>query len=287
MTATISPIFSDFTGEVSGLDLASILKPDDVGVIEDAMNHFAVLVFRDQNITDEQQIRFSANFGLLEKRAVDNSTIKGQRRLDFAIEDVSNLDEDNHPIDRKDRRRLFNLGNQLWHSDSSFQQTPSKYSILSGRVTVEVGGCTEFADMRAAYDKLDAATKAEIENLKCEHSWIYSRAALCLTGLSDADRSTFRPVQHRLVRSHPVTGRKSLYLSSHLGAIVGWPIEEGRAFIYDLTEHSLRANSIYRHTWRPFDLLMWDNRTTMHRVTRFDDNEVRDMRRTTVAGDCN
>jgi alpha-ketoglutarate-dependent 2,4-dichlorophenoxyacetate dioxygenase len=284
VTLTISPIFPDFAGVVSGVNLARPLTADDVLAIEAGMDRFAVLVFHDQNITDEQQIAFSLNFGPLEKTG-SNVALRGERRLSPFIEDVSNLDEYNNPLTREDRQRIFNLGNRLWHSDSSFQSTPPKYSILSGRVIVDKGGNTEFSDMRAAYDKLDAETKAEVECLVCEHSWIYSRAALGLGEMGEAERSAFKPTPQPLSRVHPVTGRKSLYLSSHIGAIVGWPISEAKAFMYDLTEQALRANSIYRHIWRQYDLLMWDNRTTMHRVTRFDGGKVRDMRRTTVAGD--
>ena len=139
--------------------------------------------------------------------------------------------------------------------------------------------------MRAAYDALDDATKAEVEDLICEHSLIYSRGALGFTELSEAEKKTFAPVRQRLVRTHPVTGRKSLYLSSHIGTIIGWPVPEARAFIRDLTEHATQLQFTYAHKWRQFDLVMWDNRATMHRVRRFDENQVRDVRRTTVAGD--
>ena len=199
--------------------------------------------------------------------------------------DVSNLDKDGKPLALNDRRRMFNLGNQLWHSDSSFRATPAKYSILSGRVVSTAGGNTEFADMRAAYDALDDKTKAEVEDLVCEHSLIYSRGALGFSDLSDEERVMFTPVLQRLVRVHPVSGRKSLYLSSHAGSIVGWPVPEARAFLRDLNEHAVQPQFVYVHRWQPFDLVMWDNRQTMHRVRRFDANQVRDMRRTTVAGD--
>jgi alpha-ketoglutarate-dependent 2,4-dichlorophenoxyacetate dioxygenase len=180
---------------------------------------------------------------------------------------------------------MFNLGNRLWHSDSSFRAIPAKYSILSGRTAVDKGGHTEFADMRAAYDVLDDATKAEIEGLICEHSLMYSRGALGFTDLTEAERAMFKPVRQSLVRTHPVTGRKSLYLSSHIGTIIGWPVPEARAFIRDLTEHATQPQFLYKHVWKQYDMVMWDNRSTMHRVTRFDETQVRDMRRTTVAGD--
>jgi alpha-ketoglutarate-dependent 2,4-dichlorophenoxyacetate dioxygenase len=199
--------------------------------------------------------------------------------------DVSNLGVDHKPLARDDRRRLFNLGNQLWHSDSSYKAIPSKFSLLSGRVVVDAGGNTEFADMRAAYDTLDDKTKAEVEDLVCEHSLIHSRGSLGFTELSDEERQMFKPVWQRLVRTHPVSGRKSLYLSSHAGTIVGWPMPEARAFLRDLIEHAVQPRFTYSHKWRQHDLVMWDNRTTMHRVRRFDETQIRDMRRTTVAGD--
>jgi alpha-ketoglutarate-dependent 2,4-dichlorophenoxyacetate dioxygenase len=162
---------------------------------------------------------------------------------------------------------------------------PAKYSILSGRVVATSGGNTEFADMRAAYDALDDHTRAEVEDLVCEHSLIYSRGALGFDELTAEEKAMFAPVRQRLVRTHPKTGRKSLYLSSHAGSIVGWPVPEARAFLRDLNEHATQPRFVYVHRWQPFDLVMWDNRQTMHRVRRFDAAQVRDMRRTTVAGD--
>jgi alpha-ketoglutarate-dependent 2,4-dichlorophenoxyacetate dioxygenase len=228
---------------------------------------------------------FSLNFGPLEQTAGGNVTNPADRRLDPDMADVSNLGANHKPLARDDRRRLFNLGNRLWHSDSSFRAVPAKYSLLSGRIVVNAGGNTEFADMRAARDALDDKTKAEIEDLVCEHSLIYSRGTLGFTELTDEENRMFKPVRQRLVRTHPVTGRKSLYLSSHIGGIAGWPIPEARAFIRDLTEHATQPRFTYAHKWRRYDLVVWDNRVTMHRVRRFDETQVRDMRRTTVAGD--
>jgi alpha-ketoglutarate-dependent 2,4-dichlorophenoxyacetate dioxygenase len=199
--------------------------------------------------------------------------------------DVSNLDQNHRPYARDDRRRMFNLGNRLWHSDSSFRAVPAKYSILSGRRITESGGDTEFADMRAAYDALDAATKAEIEDLVCEHSLMYSRGLLGFGEYSEEERRVFAPVRQRLVRVHPGSGRKSLFLASHAGGIVGWPVPEARAFLRDLVEHATQREFVHAHRWRQHDLVMWDNRATMHRVRRFDETQVRDMRRTTIAGD--
>lgn len=285
MSISIRQIHTLFAGEVSGVDVTQALTTADIAAIEAGMDRYAVLVFRDQRITDEQQMAFTHNFGNIEDAHGGNITRDHERRLGQGMIDVSNLGTDHQPLEREDRRRLFNLGNRLWHSDSSFRSIPAKYSILSGRRVASRGGDTEFADMRAAYDALDASTKAEIEALICEHSLIYSRGSLGFTDLTEEEKTMFRPVRQKLVRAHPVTGRKSLYLSSHIGAIVGWPRPEALAFVRDLTEHATQTAFVYIHKWQPWDLVMWDNRQTMHRVRRFDDSEVRDMRRTTVAGD--
>ena len=284
MALTIKPIQPTFAGEVSGVDLTKPLSHEEAAAIDEGMNRFGVLAFHGQNITDEQQIAFSRNFGEIENSAGGNVTRPEQKRLNPLMNDVSNLGQDHKPLPRDDRRRLFNLGNQLWHSDSSFRAIPAKFSILSGRIVVDKGGNTEFADMRAAYDALDNETKTLVEALVCEHSLMYSRGQLGFE-VTPEERVTFRPVRQRLVRTHPVTGRKSLYLASHAGGIVGWPMPEARALLRDLTEHATRSQFVHVHKWRQYDLVMWDNRQTMHRVRRFDENLVRDMRRTTVAGD--
>jgi alpha-ketoglutarate-dependent 2,4-dichlorophenoxyacetate dioxygenase len=285
MSVTITELTPGFVGEVSGLDITQRLTRSQVADLEAGMDRFAVLVYHDQRFTDDQQKAFSVNFGPLEQTEGGNVTRPEDRRLDPQMADVSNLGADHKPLARDDRRRLFNLGNQLWHSDSSFRAIPAKYSLLSGRTVVDAGGNTEFADMRRAYDALDSATKAEIEDLVCEHSLIYSRGTLGFTELSDEEKRLFKPVRQRLVRTHPVTHRKSLYLSSHIGTILGRPVPEARALIRDLTEHATQPRFTHAHKWRQYDLVMWDNRSTMHRVRRFDETLVRDMRRTTVAGD--
>ena len=209
-----------------------------------------------------------------------------ERRLAIELADISNLDEQNRVRGADDRKRLNALGNRLWHSDASFRAVPAKYSLLSARVVPARGGNTEFADMRAAYDALDAATKAEIEDLITEHSSAYSREQIGFDDFGEENRPKLRPVRHRLVRTHPVTGRKSLYLSAHIGAIVGWPVPEARAFIRDLTEHATQPQFVHAHEWRQWDLVIWDNRTTMHRARRYDDvGTVRDLRRSTIRGD--
>ncbi len=287
MTLTIRPLHPTIGGEVSGVDLRQPLSDDDIAVIDAGMDRFAVLVFPGQDLTDEQQVAFSRNFGDLElPGAVSNVTKPEDRRLPPELADVSNLTKGDKLLGRDDRTRMFNLGNRLWHSDSSFRAVPSKYSILSARLIPGKGGNTEFADMRAAYDALDDEMKAEISDLVCEHSLIYSRGLLGFDELSEEERANFKPVRQSLVRTHPVTGRKSLYLSSHAGTIVGWPVPEARSLLRDLIEDATKPEFVYVHKWRLHDLVMWDNRQTMHRVRRFaDTTEKRDMRRTTIAGD--
>ena len=285
MTLSIRQIHPVFVGEVSAVDISRPLAPGEVAAIEAGMDRYAVLVYHDQKLTDEQQMMFSRNFGALEDARGGNITRPEDRRLQVGMNDVSNLGQDGQPLPRDARTRLFNLGNMLWHSDSSFRPIPAKYSLLSARVVNPTGGNTEFADMRAAYDALDAPTKALIEDLVCEHSLMYSRGSLGMLDYSEDERAMFRPVRQRLVRIHPVTGRKSLYLSSHAGGIVGMPMPEARVLLRDLNEHATQPKFVYVHTWRPWDLVMWDNRQMMHRVRRYDESQPRDMRRTTVAGD--
>jgi alpha-ketoglutarate-dependent 2,4-dichlorophenoxyacetate dioxygenase len=277
-----NPARPDFFGEVGGIDLGQPISREDVAGIEAGMDRFAVLVFHDQRIDDEQQLAFTRNFGPLEMATGDFE--QKNRRLSMAVNDISNVDRDSKVLARDDRTRLFSLGNMLWHSDSSFKATPAKYSLLSARIIPSSpGGNTEFADMRAAWDALDAETRALVQDLVCEHSQLYSRGVLGFTDFTAEERQRFAPVLQRLVRRHPVTGRRSLYLSSHAGAIVGWPVPEARALLRDLIEHATQREFVHAQTWRQFDLVMWDNRVVMHRGRRYNIEEVRDLHRTTVA----
>lgn len=285
MAISIRQLHPHFVGEVSGLDLTRPLSPDEARQIEAGMDRYAVLVFHDQDITDEQQLQFASNFGPRENRTGGTVTKKEDYRLSSGLADVSNLGKDGKPLPRDHRTHLFNLGNCLWHSDSSFRPIPAKFSLLSARVVNPKGGNTEFADMRAAYDALDEETKAEIEDMICEHSLMYSRGALGFLDYSEEEKQMFKPVLQRLVRTHPVHGRKSLYLSSHAGAVQGMSVPEARVLLRDLTEHASQPEFVYVHKWKLHDLVMWDNRQTMHRVRRYDQSQPRDMRRATVAGD--
>ncbi|MBS0548869.1 MAG: TauD/TfdA family dioxygenase [Proteobacteria bacterium] len=285
MTIQVTPITPHIGGRMTGIDVTAPLTQEQVKAVDVGMDKYAVLVLPGQAISDEQQIAFTRNFGPLQNGA--NATVKRpELRLDPAFADVSNIGKDGLKLARDDRRRMASLGNRLWHSDASFRVIPARYSILSGRIVVSEGGNTEFADMRAAYDALDARTKEEVENLITEHSQIFSREQLGFTEYLPDERAMMKPVRHRLVRTHPTSGRKSLFLSAHIGGIVGWPRPEAMSFIRDLMEHATQPQFVYSHKWTQHDLVIWDNRATMHRVRRYDDmNMVRDLRRTTTKSD--
>jgi alpha-ketoglutarate-dependent 2,4-dichlorophenoxyacetate dioxygenase len=285
MRITARPQQPTFAGEVSEIDITRPISAEDQAAIEAGMDRYAVLVLHDQDITDEQQVAFTLNFGELESYKTPGHIRKREdHRLGPGIADFSNLDKRGNIMSAEDRVWFFKLGDHLWHSDSSFRPVPAKYSLLSGRIIPSWGANTELADMRAAYDALDARTKAEVEDLICLHSVMYSREAIGFTDLTPEEVAAFDPVRQPLVRVHPVTGRKSLFLSAHAGAIVGWTVPEARMFLRDLTEHATQREFVYSHAWRPGDLVMWDNRATMHRARRFARHEVRDVRRTTLAG---
>ena len=285
MPVAIRQIHPVFVGEVTGVDIKRPLAREDIAAIEAGMDRYAVLVFRDQAVSDDEQMAFTRNFGAIENARGGNVTKEEDKRLATGMNDVSNLGKDGKPLSRDSRQRLFNLGNRLWHSDSSFRAVPAKYSLLSARAVNPKGGDTELADMRAAYDALDADSKAEIENLVCEHSLMFSRGSLGFVEFSEEEKQLFKPVRQRLVRTHPVSGRKSLYLSSHAGTILGKPTPEARILLNDLKEHATQPRFVYVHKWTVNDLVMWDNRQTMHRGRRYDESQPRDVRRTTVAGD--
>jgi alpha-ketoglutarate-dependent 2,4-dichlorophenoxyacetate dioxygenase len=286
MTLTIRPAqpngLSDFVGVVDGIDLREPIGSNTASEIAAGMDKFAVLIFHDQHIDDQQQLAFSRHFGPLEQANADIRRPE-DRRLASEIADISNLGRNNEVLAREDRRRLFGLGNMLWHSDSSFKATPAKYSLLHARILPGKDGNTEFADMRAAYDALDDETREMCRDLVCMHSQIYSRGTLGFTAWTEDELARNQPVPQRLVRRHPGSGRRSLFLSAHAGEIVGWPVPEARAFLRDLSEHATQRKFVFAQEWRVGDLVMWDNRCMMHRARRYDASQVRELHRTTVA----
>jgi alpha-ketoglutarate-dependent 2,4-dichlorophenoxyacetate dioxygenase len=287
MTIDIEPIRLErnfFAGLLSGISVADGISKKDAKVIEGGMNHFAVMVLRNQEITDDQQCHFSEYFGPMEKATGDIDQSK-TRRLSMNVNDISNLDENGKVMVNNDRRALFSLGNRLWHSDSSFKQIPAKYSLLSARDIPTSGGITQFADMRAAWDALDSKMQVECIDKICDHSQLYSRGLLGFTEWTETEIMLNQPVPQRLVRRHTSSGRLSLYLSAHAGAIHGLPMPEARVLLLELNEHATQNQFVYSHEWQPNDLVIWDNRATMHRATRYDIEQIRDLHRTTVS-DC-
>ena len=282
--------YPNFVGFVYGVDLKKDLDIKIVKEIDNAINKLSVLVFKDQNIDDSEQVRFTKYFGEIEASGSKSNITKAKdRRLSTDLADVSNLDKNNKPFTKDDPRRIFNLGNRLWHTDSSFKEIPAKYSLLSARNVSKEGGNTEFADMRSAYDNLESRIKNKIDTMICEHSLIYSRQRLgfdMVKELSSEEIKNFTPVEQPLVRKNKVTNRKTIFLSSHIGKIKNWIRPDSMCFIDDLIEYATQLKFKYIHEWSKNDLIIWDNRQTMHRARAYDDlKETRDMRRTTVLGE--
>jgi alpha-ketoglutarate-dependent 2,4-dichlorophenoxyacetate dioxygenase len=286
MSIRIRPLTTHIGAEVDGIDLREPLSLAQAEEIHAAMDRYAVLAFHKQPLTNEQHLAFTTALGPLETTMANSMrTAAGDFRLPPTFNDVSNLDGNNTPYRQDDRKRLFAIGNRLWHSDSSFKAVPAKYSLLRAVRIPSKGGNTEFAHMGAAYAALDDETKDLIEDLVCEHSQLFSRDSIGFRDFTPEERERFKPVRQRLVRTLPRTGRKSIYLSSHAGTIVGWPLPEARLLLRDLTEHATQREFVYSHKWQVDDLVMWDNRQTMHRGRAYPASEVRDVRRTTIAGD--
>jgi alpha-ketoglutarate-dependent 2,4-dichlorophenoxyacetate dioxygenase len=285
MSIQIRPLGNCIGAEVEGIDLREPLTPELAEAIHDGMDIHAVLVFHDQPLTNAQHLAFTQALGPLEDTARNTLRRPEDLRLPQFFADVSNLNGQNKPFARDDRKRLFAIGNRLWHSDSSFKAIPAKYSLLRAVSVPSKGGNTEFAHMGAAYEALDDETKELIEPLICEHSQLFSRDLIGFREFSPEERERFKPVRQRLVRTLPRTGRKSIYLSSHAGTIIGWDLPEARLLLRDLMEHATQREFVYSHPWRVNDLVMWDNRQTMHRGRPFPANEARDVRRTTLKGE--
>ena len=284
MAVRVRRLHPVFVGEVTGVDLSRPVDGTTFAAIEAAIHRHAVLVFPDQRISDEQQLAFSELFGPLESSIRRlRQTKERAERLDIRVSDISNIDENDKIVSPGDRRRMGQLANQLWHTDSSFKVVPARYSLLSARTVPPEGGETEFADLRAAYDALPDKTKAGIEHLVAEHWYLHSRAQIGFTDFDANERANLAPVPQVLVRVHPGSKRKTLYLASHAEHIIDMPVPEGRLLLGDLMEHATQPQFVYRHHWSVGDLVMWDDRCTMHRGRPWDPQHVRDMHRTTVS----
>ena len=282
---SINPVTPEFVAEIDNVDLSHVTD-ETYAEIDAAFNRYAVLIFHKQPITEEQQLAFATRFGPLEVSVQPFvATPGGKRRVQTGFSDISNLDENGQLLRENDNRRLINLANQLWHTDSSFKRTPGKMSMLSAQDVVTVGGETEFADMRAAWDALPQERQQQLEGLIAEHDYFHSRKKVGLTPESiTPERRALRPaVPQVLVRTHPANGRKSLYLASHITRIFGMDDAEARRLVEELMEHAVQPQFVYSHRWTVDDVVMWDNRCTMHRGRPHDESLRRAMRRATVS----
>jgi alpha-ketoglutarate-dependent 2,4-dichlorophenoxyacetate dioxygenase len=282
MSITVYPITPEFAAEVGDVDLSNVSDAD-LAEIRTAFWKYAVLIFPGQALTPEQHLAFSARFGPVEnERTLDPRATP--TRFSGAFSDISNLDVEGRIWAENSRQRMYKAGNRLWHTDSSFKYLPSLCSLLYSRTIAPIGGHTEFADQRAAYDALTETTKEKLRGLVAEHCILHSRRRSGFSEFTEEERRRLPPVPQMLVRTIPQTGRKSLFVASHAGRIYGMPEAEGKALIDELIAHVVQRQFVYTHRWRPNELVMWDNRCTMHRGTDFDDLRwVRDLQRVTVS----
>jgi alpha-ketoglutarate-dependent 2,4-dichlorophenoxyacetate dioxygenase len=275
------PLHNVFAAEGSGIDLTQPLAPADVRAINAAMNEHGVLVFRGQPLTQDQQVQFATAFGPLDvglKRVFK----RPERLADERLIDISNVDAQGNVAKRDSPKNLSNFANQLWHSDSSFMNPRAAYSMLHCVIKPSWGGNTEFADLRAAYDTLDERTKNDIRDLKAEHFALHTRLLLGDDAYTDAQKKEIPPAVWPLVDTHPGSGRKLLFVGVHARQVLGWPTAESRMLLLDLLEHATQRERVYVHEWQEGDLVIWDNRATLHRGRRYDIAERRELRRTTI-----
>jgi len=283
MSITIYPFTPGFAAEIGDVDLTAPLSDSDFAEIKAAFWKYSVLVFPGQDLTQDQHLAFSARFGPVEKeRTLDPKATPTRYGGTFA--DISNLTAEGKIWGESSRQRMYKLGNKLWHTDSSFKLLPSLCSLLYSRTVAPIGGHTQFADQRAAYDALPEDKKRKLHGLVAEHWIVHSRRRCGFTEFNEDEMHRLPPVPQVLVRTLPETGRKSLYVASHAGRVFGMSDEEGRALIDSLVAHVVQPQFVYTHRWRANELVMWDNRCTMHRGTDYDDLRwVRDMQRVTIS----
>jgi alpha-ketoglutarate-dependent 2,4-dichlorophenoxyacetate dioxygenase len=282
MGLTFRRLHPHFAAEVSAIDLRVVADRGALDEIRVGMDEYAVLVFRDQPFADDEQLAFAKRFDGALHTKTGAAVVNRNRFGNEALTDISNVGEGGEILGADDRRRMYSLGNRLWHTDASFQDPPGRYSMLSAKVVPSVAADTEFADMRTAYDTLDAETKEKLEALRAHHSIAYSRKILGFE-FSEEEQEKLKGAVHPVVHKNPRTQRRSLYLASHASRIIDWPIPEGRLLLRDLIEHATRPQFVYRHIWHVGDLVIWDNRATMHRARPFDDaSHRRELRRVTT-----
>ena len=282
MALSFRKLHPHFVAEVGPVDLRRVHDAETLEAIRAGMDQYAVLVFRDQPFTDAEHLDFAQRLDGVLHTKLGSSALQKNRFGNEALGDISNLDESGEIMRSDSRRRMYGLGNRLWHTDASFQDPPGRYSMLSAKVVPPVDADTEYADLRAAYDALPESEKARLEGLRAHHSIAYSRQTLGFA-FSDSEQEVLKGAVHPLVRTIPRSNRRSLYIASHASRIIDWPVPEGRLLLRDLIEHATQPEFVYRHQWRVGDLVIWDNRCTMHRARPFDDARYRrELRRVTT-----
>ena len=290
MSLTIGPVHEDFVAEVYDVDLSKPVSPDVLDEIKTAFWKYSVLVFPEQTLDQEQHVAFAGHFGPMDLTVLTSAVADQKLRVREDIVDVSNLDPNEEILEESNRLRRLQLGNRLWHTDSSFKYVPALASLLYAREVPPTGGQTAFADLRAAYDALPEAMQSRLEGLVAEHSLVYSRERMGYTDWEDHERKAVDAVPQAMVRTVPQTGRKNLYIASHTGHIVGMDDRDSKPLIDELLAHAVQRQFTHIHRWRVGDLVMWDNRCTLHRGLPFDDLRFRrDVQRATtldIANSC-
>jgi alpha-ketoglutarate-dependent 2,4-dichlorophenoxyacetate dioxygenase len=282
MSLTFKQVHPVFVAEASPIELRRVHDPETLAAIRAGMDRYAVLVFREQSFTDEEHLAFAERLDGALHTKLGSAAIQKNRFGNEALGDISNVGADGEILQTGDRRRAYSLGNRLWHTDASFQDPAGRYSMLHAKVIPPVGADTEYADMRAAYEALPTEMKEQLEGLRVHHSIAYSRQTLGFDFSKD-EEDALKGAIHPLVRTIPRSGRRSLYVASHASRIIDWPVPEGRLLLRDLIEHATQRQFVYRHAWRVGDLVIWDNRATMHRATPFEDTKHRrELRRVTT-----
>ena len=282
MALSFRQLTPHFAAEVGPVDLRQVHDAATLAEIRGGMDRYAVLVFHDQPFTDLEHLDFAQRLDGVLHTKLGISALQKNRLGNEALGDISNLDENGEIMRSDHRRRMYGLGNRLWHTDASFQDPPGRYSMLSAKVVPPVDADTEYADMRAAYDALPAEMKERLEGLRVHHSIAHSRQTLGFE-FSENEAEALKGAIHPLIRTIPRSGRRSLYVASHASRIIDWPVPEGRLLLRDLIEHATQPQFVYRHQWRVGDLVIWDNRATMHRARAFDDAKYRrELRRVTT-----
>ncbi len=280
-TLTVEPLHDDFGARITGADLKAGLPEDLVEEIRVAIDEYSFVYFPDQPLDDEQQLAFTRALGEPEP----NHVKLGQEGIIEYFGTIGNVQPDGSKIGNDHKKTKFQTGNNMWHSDSSFREVPSFVSIMRAYEVPDEGGCTEFVSQRAAYNRLSKDEKAKVDPLVAIHDYVFSRSKVSEDAVTPSHAASLPPIEQKLVRKNPRTGKKNYYVGSHAKQIDGWSLEESRPLLDDLLERATKSEYVYSHAWQPGDFVIWDNRCLLHRGSGYDaDKYRRRMRQTRVQG---